>query len=169
MKIFHSVCLWASWILSSAYPRGHLDFMIMSLVNSETEHTLFLFIGLWFPCVLTPMACSVFHRQALQFFSELNKLRQEETGGTIPIWHALKIPLFLTRIYSLMEDQRCTNLVLRQRDILKPLNLKIMCTHRIQPHKLTVSGDPLALMSLYPYFALLWILPISYFLCYRWS
>ena len=59
--------------------------MIKFLLNSDTEHTIFLFIGLQLPWMLTPMACSAFIRQALQFFSELSKLLQEETGGAVLI------------------------------------------------------------------------------------
>lgn len=48
---------------------------------------------------------------------------------------------------------------------MKPLNFEIMCTHGIQQHKLAMSGDPPSLMLLYSHFALLWIIPVSYFLC----
>lgn len=51
---------------------------------------------------------------------------------------------------------------------LKPLNFKIMCAHGIQQHKMTVRGDLLSLMSFYSHFALLWIIPISYFFCHFW-
>lgn len=48
------MCFGASWVLRSACPQGHLDFKTMPLLNSVTEHTVFLFTGLRFPYMLTP-------------------------------------------------------------------------------------------------------------------
>lgn len=81
-------------------------------------------LGSDFQCADTSGLLCFYYTKAFQFFSELNKLRQEETGGTIPIWHALKIPLFLTCIYSLIEDQQYTNLVLLQSDIFETIKFQ---------------------------------------------